>query len=432
VSDGNKAVLKVGIAGLGTVGGGVIKILNNHEDLLAARCGRPMQVTAVCARNRNVDRGFSVDGMAWYDNPVDLASDPNVDVVVELIGGSDGPAFALAQAALNEGKPFVTANKALIAQHGEGLAALAAANDAPLRFEAAVAGGIPIIKALSEGLSANAISRVYGILNGTCNYILSVMEETGAPFEDILADAQKLGYAEADPTFDVDGIDAAHKLAILSSVAFGASLNMDAMYTQGIRNITPLDISFSAELGYKIKLMGITTIGDEGVKQRVHPCLVSLQTAIAHVNDVNNAVVVEGEPIGQTVYQGPGAGEGPTASAVVADLCDVARGATNALLPAPQKPPTTYIDMDGHQARYYVRLTVADEPGVMADITAALRDEDLSIESLVQRSHAAGEPASVVLVTHETNETKILRSIERIAGLDFIAAAPSYIRIENL
>ena len=432
MSDGNKPVLKVGIAGLGTVGGGVIKILEGNADLLAERCGRAIQVTAVCARNRNIDRGFSVDGFAWYDNPVDLAADPNVDVVVELIGGSDGPAFALAQASLNAGKPFVTANKALIAQHGQGLAALSATENTPLRFEAAVAGGIPIIKALAEGLSANTISRAYGILNGTCNYILSVMEETGAPFTDILADAQKLGYAEADPTFDVDGIDAAHKLAILSAVAFGATLNMDAMYTQGIRKITPLDIKFAAELGYKIKLIGLTEVSDAGVKQRVHPCLVSLKTAIAHVDGVNNAVVVEGDPIGQTVYQGPGAGEGPTASAVVADLCDIARGADHAILPAPQSPPTNYISMDDHQARYYVRLTVADEPGVMADITAALRDEDLSIESLVQRSHMAGEPASVVLVTHETNEAKILRSIERIGGLSFNESEPQFIRIENL
>ncbi len=432
MSDANNPVLKVGVAGLGTVGGGVVKILQNSADLLTSRTGRAMQVTAVCARNRNIDRGFSLNGLIWHDDPIDLASDPNVDVVVELIGGSDGPALVLAQAALKAGKPFVTANKALIARHGEELAGLSADHDAPLRFEAAVAGGLPIIKALSEGLSANTISRVYGILNGTCNYILSEMEETGAPFDDILSDAQKLGYAEADPTFDVDGIDAAHKLAILSSVAFGATLNMDAMFTQGIRHITPLDIRFANELGYKIKLMGITTISEAGVKQRVHPCLVSLSTAIAHVNGVNNAVVVEGDPIGQTVYQGPGAGEGPTASAVVADLCDMARGATHAILPGPQDPPTSYLSMDDHRARYYVRLTVADEPGVMAAITAALRDEALSIESLVQRSHARGEPASVVLVTHETDETKIHRSMDRIAGLDFIAAAPSFIRIENL
>lgn len=427
-----KPVLRIGVAGLGTVGGGVIKIMQDSADLLTGRTGCALQVSAVCARNRNTDRGFSLDGMIWHDDPIDLASDPNVDVVVELIGGSDGPALVLALAALKAGKPFVTANKALIARHGEELASLSAQNAVPLRFEAAVAGGIPIIKALSEGLSANVIHRVYGILNGTCNYILTEMEETGAPFDDILADAQKLGYAEADPTFDVDGIDAAHKLAILSSVAFGATLNMDAMYIQGIRHITPLDIKFANELGYKIRLMGITTVSQAGVKQRVHPCLVSLSTAIAHVNGVNNAVVVEGDPIGQTVYQGPGAGEGPTASAVVADLCDIARGATHAILPQPQDPLTRYLSMDDHRARYYVRLTVADEPGVMAAITAALRDEDLSIESLVQRSHSRGEPASVVLVTHETDEAKIHRSMDRIASLDFIAAAPSFIRIENL
>ena len=432
MSDDNKPVLKVGVAGLGTVGGGVIKLLRDNAALLTQRSGRAMAVTAVSARNRRVDRGFSFDGLTWHDDPVDLAADPNVDVVVELIGGSDGPALLLAQAALKEGKPFVTANKALIARHGEALSALAVEQDAPLRFEAAVAGGIPIIKALSEGLSANTIDRVYAILNGTCNYILSVMEETGAPFEDILADAQKLGYAEADPTFDVDGIDAAHKLAILSSVAFGASLNMDAMFTEGIRHITPHDITFAGELGYKIKLMGVSTLIDDGVMQRVHPCLVSLETAIAHVNGVNNVVVAEGDPIGQTVYQGPGAGEGPTASAVVADLCDVARGATSPILPPPADVPSTYLGMDGHEARYYVRLTVADEPGVMAAITAALRDEDLSIESLIQRSHAAGEPASVLLVTHETNEMKIRRSMERIGGLDVMAAAPVFIRIENL
>lgn len=425
--------LRIGVAGLGTVGAGVLQVLDRHAALIAHRCGRPIQVTAVSARHPSRDRGVSLDGLKWHDDPVGLASDPNVDVVAELIGGSDGPAAELVKAALAAGKSVVTANKALIARHGPGLAELAAAKGAALRFEAAVAGGIPIIKSLSEGLAGNRLSRIYGILNGTCNYILTEMEETGRAFEDVLAEAQQLGYAEVDPSFDVDGIDAAHKLAILTSVAFGTGLDFASVFIEGIRRITPHDIEFAAELGYRIKLIGIATCTDTGVLQRVHPCLVGLDTAIAHVNGVYNAVVAEGDFVGQTVYQGRGAGAGPTASAVVADLVDIARGNTHPVLtpPVDAMRDTPRLAMDSNEGRFYVRLTVLDRPGVIAEVASALRDESVSMEELLQRPKGSGQPVSVVMTTHEVAEDKMMRALARIAKLPFTAEKPEAIRIET-
>ena len=382
--------IRIGIAGLGTVGAGVLQILEGNASLLHDRCGRDVIATAVSARNRNHDRGVSIDGMRWYDNAVDLASDPDVDIVVELIGGEDGPAKALAEASLAAGKPFVTANKALIAHHGNALAALATANNTSLRFESAVAGGIPILKALSEGLAANRHERVYGIMNGTCNYILTVMEQTGRSFDEVLAEAQQLGYAEADPSFDVDGIDTAHKLAILTGVGFGVPVDLANVFIEGVRHVTPLDIEFAAELGYRIKLMGITEQTDDGISQRVHPCLVGLNEPIAHVMGVDNAVVVQGDFVGRTVYQGPGAGSGPTASAVVADILDIVRGADHQILQPSSGDVAPAVSMDRHFGSYYLRLAVNDSPGVLADIATAIRDEGISVEELLQRPREHG------------------------------------------
>ena len=424
--------LSVAVAGLGTVGGGVLKLLRANADLITARAGRPIAVTAVSARDRTRDRGFDVSGLRWYEDPVALAADPAVDVVVEVMGGSDGPARALVEAALNAGKPVVTANKALLAVHGAELAALAEAKHVPLAFEAAVAGGIPAIKAVREGLAANRISRVTGILNGTCNYILTVMRERGREFAEVLADAQKLGYAEADPSFDVDGIDAAHKLAILAALAFGRPVAFKDVHVEGIRGVSALDIAFANELGYRIKLLGIARQTDAGIETRVHPCMVEQSAPIARVDGVFNAVVAEGDFVGRVMLEGRGAGEGPTASAIVADLIDIARGrntpvwgaASGALSDAPAVP------MDQHVGCYYLRLMVVDRPGVIADVTAVLRDQNISLESMLQRGRAPGEAVPVVLVTHETKEAAMRAALARIADLGAVLEAPSMIRIE--
>ncbi len=424
--------LSIGLAGLGTVGGGVLAMLAGNADLIAARAGRPIAVTAVSARDRTRDRGASLAGLRWYEDPVALAGDPGVDVVVEAIGGSEGPARALVEAALRAGKPVVTANKALLAVHGAELAALSEQQGVALAFEAAVAGGIPVIKALREGLAGNRISRVAGILNGTCNYILTVMRERGREFADVLADAQKLGYAEADPAFDVDGIDAAHKLSILAALAFGRPVAFEAVYIEGIRRISALDIAFAGELGYRIKLLGIARRSEAGIEARVHPCMVPQAAPIARVDGVFNAVVAEGDFVGRVMLEGRGAGAGPTASAVVADLIDLARGrgtpvwgaASGALSDAPSLP------MEDHVGAYYLRLMVVDQPGVIAEVTAVLRDAGISLESMLQRGRSPGEAVPVVLVTHETRESDMRAALARIAELGAVLEAPQLIRIE--
>ncbi len=426
--------LHIAVAGLGTVGAGTLKLLQTHGEVLRQRCGRPIVVAAVSARDKGRDRGVDLDGMEWHEDAVAMAAQSGAEVVVELIGGADGVAKAVCEAAIASGKHVVTANKALLAHHGTALALAAEAKGVSLGFEAAVAGGVPIIKALREGLAANGLSRIYGILNGTCNYILTTMRETGAKFEAVLADAQELGYAEADPSFDIDGIDAAHKLAILTSVAFGCEVNFPAVHIEGIRDISSLDIQFAGELGYKIKLLGIARLTGSGVEQRVHPCLVPLAAPIAHVEGVFNAVVAEGDFVDTTVYQGRGAGAGPTASAVVADLVDIARGhrvptfavPATALAKIPARP------MERHRGAYYIRLMVVDKPGVIADVTAAFRDEEISLESMLQRGRAPGEAVPVILVTHDTEESAMSRALERIAILEAVAAPPRMIRIEGL
>jgi homoserine dehydrogenase len=425
--------LSVAVAGLGTVGGGVLKLLRDNADIVAARAGRPIAITAVSARDRTKDRGVPISGLRWYEDPVALAADPAVDVIVELIGGSEGPAKTLVEAAIAAGKPVVTANKALLAVHGAELAAMAEAHGVPLAFEAAVAGGIPVIKAIREGLAGNRISRIAGILNGTCNYILTQMRERGREFAEVLADAQKLGYAETDPTFDIDGIDAAHKLAILAALAFGRPVAFDAVYVEGIRRISALDIVFATELGYRIKLLGIASHGEAGIETRVHPCMVPQSAPIARVDGVFNAVVAEGDFVGRVMLEGRGAGAGPTASAVVADLIDLARNratpvwgaAAEALSAAPSVP------MSAHFGPYYIRLMVVDRPGVIADVTAALRDHGVSLESMLQRGRSPGEAVPVVLVTHETKESAMREAMARIGALDTVMEEPTLIRIET-
>ncbi|HKM61338.1 MAG TPA: homoserine dehydrogenase [Acidisphaera sp.] len=424
--------LAVAVAGLGTVGAGVLTVLRDNAELIAARAGRPIVVTAVGARDRGRDRGVPVSGLRWYDDPVALARASGAEVFVELIGGSDGPARAAVQAAIEAGKHVVTANKALIAVHGAELAHMAEERGVTLAFEAAVAGGIPVIKALREGLAANRVRRVAGILNGTCNYILTAMTEHGREFGDVLADAQRLGYAEADPSFDIDGVDAAHKLAILCALAFGRPVEFDAVHVDGIRGVSALDITFARELGYRIKLLGIASQSERGIEARVHPCMVPAAASLARVDGVFNAVVIEGDFVGQVVLQGRGAGAGPTASAVVADLIDIARGratpvwgaASGSLAAVPSLP------MTAHSGAYYLRLMVVDRPGVIADVTAILRDHRISLESMLQRGRAPGEAVPVVLTTHDTGEGAMRAALEQVAGLDAVLESPTLIRIE--
>ncbi len=408
-------------------------MLRENADLIAARAGRPILVTAVSARDRTRDRGEDLSALRWCDDPAALATDPAIDVVCELIGGSEDPARGLVLRALRAGRPVVTANKALLALHGAELAAAAEAGGAVLAFEAAVAGGIPVIKAIREGLAGNRIRRIAGILNGTCNYILTTMRERGRDFAEVLADAQKLGYAEADPSFDVDGIDAAHKLAILAALAFGRPISFADAHVEGIRHISALDQSFARELGYRIKLLGLARQTEAGIECRVHPCMVPEAAPLARVDGVYNAVVIEGDFVGRVMLEGRGAGAGPTASAVVADLIDIARGratpvwgaASTDLSNAPAVPISAYT------GAYYLRLMVVDRPGVIADVTCALRDAGVSLESMLQHGRSPGEAVPIVLVTHETREAQMRAALDRIERLESVLERPSLIRIEH-
>jgi homoserine dehydrogenase len=426
--------LRVAVAGLGTVGAGVLTLLRDNAATVAARAGRPIAVTAVSARDRGRDRGIPLSGLRWYEDAAALALDPDVDVIVEAMGGTTGSAPALVRAALAAGKPVVTANKALLAEQGAELAALAAARGVTLAYEAAVAGGIPAIKAVREGLAANDLSRVVGILNGTCNYILTQMCARGIEFAEALAEAQKLGYAEADPAFDVDGIDAAHKLAILAALAFARPVDFAAVHIEGIRAVSALDIRLAEELGYRIKLLGIAQRTEAGIDTRMHPAMVPAAHPIARVDGVFNAVVAEGDFVGRVVLEGRGAGAGPTASAVVADLIDLARGRVTpvwgvepALLSAAPSVP-----IDARVGPYYLRLMVVDRPGVIADVTATLRDHAISLESMLQRGRAPGEAVPVVITTHDCEERAMRGALARIAAMEAVIEPPALIRIEPL
>lgn len=426
--------LKIAVAGLGTVGAGTLKILHDQSDLLALKCGRRLEVTAVSARNQNRDRGVDTGRFTWFDDPVEMAREADAEVVLELIGGADGTALALCEAAIASGRHVVTANKALLAHHGTDLARKAEAADLVLAYEAAVAGGIPIVKALREGLAANKLSRVYGILNGTSNFILTQMRASGRSFDEVLAEAQELGYAEADPGLDIDGVDAGHKLAILTSLAFGCEIDFSAVHIEGIRQITSLDIDYADELGYRIKLLATARRTENGIEQRVHPSMVRASAPIAYVEGVTNAVVADGDFIGSTLYEGPGAGAGPTASAVVADIIDIASGRKSPTfaIPAKSLEKMKAAPMEQHNGAYYIRLMVVDEPGVVADVAAALRDEKVSMEAMLQKARAPREAVPVVITTHNSNEAAVVRALDRIAKIAAVREPPCMIRIEDL
>lgn len=423
--------LKIAIAGLGTVGAEVARLLLTDAVFLADRAGRPLQLMAVSIRDRNRDRGLpseALEKIVFADDPVSLADDEDVDVIIELMGGSEGPARSLVMAALEKGKAVVTANKALLAHHGQEIAIKAEAAGLPLLAEAAVAGGIPALKTLREGLAANRVRRVSGILNGTCNYILSTMAETGKDFDTVLADAQALGYAEADPSFDIDGVDAAHKLALLSAMAFGVAPDMSALSITGIRQVSAVDFSLARDIGYAVKLLAVAECEEDGNPVcRVSPAMVPVSAQLAKVDGALNAVEVEAEPVGPIVNIGAGAGAGPTASAVLADVIDIARGRVSAFfgMPAAQLARPAGIGVLQRSSRYYIRLTVEDRPGVLADVTAVLRDEAVSVEALLQHGPVDGDGlVSVVLTTHAAPETSIQAVLARLPTLDCVHRPP--------
>lgn len=436
--------LKVGVAGLGTVGASVVRLLALHGEMIGRKSGRSVKVTAVCARDKTRDRGIDVSGLDWFTDAVEMAEKADIDVFVELIGGDSGPAEVSVRTALANGKHVVTANKALLARHGVDLAKLAEDHDVCLNYEAAVAGGIPIVKTLRESMSGNEISRIYGILNGTCNYILTRMEADGISFEKCLADAQRLGYAEADPTFDIEGNDTAHKLAILTSLAFGTEIADDNIYMEGITSITTADIQAADELGYRIKLLGVAQRTDTGIEQRVHPTMVPKSSAIARIDGVLNAVAIDGDFVGEIVLVGPGAGGDATASSVVADIADIARGDETPVLGMPAKDLTEYkrARMRLHEGGYYMRLSVYDRPGAFAEIARCMADAGISLESIVQRRHpVSGDenhnveevaPQPVILITYETTEVAVKEALEVIMSKGVVADKPQMIRIEKL
>lgn len=423
--------LNIAIAGLGTVGSGVLNILADKAAHITRKSNVRLSVAAVSARTKNRARSADISGLNWVDDAGSLATMPNVDIIVELIGGADGAAYTLCETALKQKKHVVTANKALIAKHGVHLAKLAEENNVTLAFEAAVAGGAPIIKLLREGLSANEFTRIYGILNGTCNYILTTMQDTGREFKDVLDEAQKLGYAEADPSFDIDGIDTAHKLAILASLAYGCPVNIDALYIEGITRISQSDIHYAAELGFTIKLLGICEMTPHGLMQRVHPCMVPVSEAIASVSGVYNAVVVEGDSVGKLMLEGRGAGERPTASAVVADLVDIAcnRFTLPFSMPVAKLQKCRDATMDHHEGAYYVRLSVIDRPGILADITNALSKENISVESLLQKGAKQASDVQIIITTHVTNEKSMMQAMKQINALPWAQEPATIIRI---
>ncbi|MBO9399034.1 homoserine dehydrogenase [Shimia sp. R9_2] len=432
MSNPNTTPLRLGIAGLGTVGVGVVKIVRQKANLLAARTGRPVVITAVSARSKDKDRGVSLANYAWEEDPVALAKRDDVDVFVELMGGEDGPAKDAIEAALALGKDVVTANKALLAHHGQALAETAEAKGAVIRFEAAVAGGIPVIKSLTEGLAGNEITRIMGVMNGTCNYILTRMQDAGLPYEEVFAEADALGYLEADPNLDVGGIDAGHKLSLLSSIAFGTKVDFAGVELEGIQRISIEDIHQAAELGFKIKLLGVTQMTGRGLEQRMSPCLVPADSPLGQLKGGTNMVVIEGDAVEQVVLRGPGAGEGPTASAVMGDVCDIARGFRLATFGMPAEQLTAAkAARSNSPAPYYLRLTLEDRPGAMAKIATALGDNGISIDRMRQTRHN-DELAPVLIVTHKTQRAALDEAIAAMQSTGVVASAPVALRIEQV
>lgn len=426
--------LNIALAGLGTVGVGVIQLLQENEELITKRAGRPIKIISVSARDRNKDRGVDISSYRWVDDMSAMASDDDVDIVVELVGGSDGPALALARSALSSGKSLVTANKAMVAHHGFELAKLGENTQSTMKYEAAVAGGIPVVKGLRDGAAGNRIDRVYGILNGTCNYILSTMESEGSDFDDVLSEAQTKGYAEADPSFDIDGVDAAHKLSILASLCFGTQIDFDAVETSGIRKLMAADIRQAAKLGYNIRLLGLAEVDHEdenkALFQRVQPYLVKFDHPLAHVKGATNAVVAEGNFSGRLLFQGAGAGDKPTASAVVADIIDIARGENGPVfgMPVQQLRSSSMAQSGERISKSYIRMMVADRPGVLAEITAAMRDANVSIESFIQQD-ATNDAALIAMVTHAGPESAVHATLEALSGSDSLLGDPMVMHI---
>lgn len=434
------ASLKVGVAGLGTVGTALIAQVAAQRAQLSARCGRPIEIVAVCARSKSKKRGVDLNKMKWFSDPVALARDPDIDVFVELMGGAGDSAKAAVAAALTAGKSVVTANKALLAKHGVNLAALAEKHGAALNFEAAIGAAIPIVKTLREGLAGNSINRVYGILNGTCNYILTRMEQEKLSFAECLKQAQQLGYAEADPTFDIEGHDTAQKLALLASLAFGTKVDQGAIYMEGISSIAPADLAAADELGYRVKLLGVAVKTPKGIEQRVHPTMVRKDSAIAQVMGVTNAVTIDAEGINPLTLVGPGAGGAATASAVLSDIGDIARG----LKTPPFGRPTGRLvsvrkaPMQRHEGGYYIRLEARDKPGTAASIATRLAEQEISLESIVQR-HPKGEmvpqtkngSVPVILITYATSEDAVRKALAAVGRDRVISGRPQVIRIEK-
>jgi len=435
--------LKIGLAGLGTVGTAVVDLLERGRDKLIARCGRPIEVVAVGARSRSKKRSIDLKKFRWIADPAALAADPAIDVFVEVIGGAGDPARRAVETALAAGKPVVTANKALLARHGNRLAVLAERHQVALNFEASVAGGIPIVKTLRESLNGDAVTRIYGILNGTCNYILSRMERDRLAFADCLREAQRLGYAEADPSFDVEGHDTAQKLAILASLSFGTKIDEAAVFVEGISSITLADLDAAAELGYRVKLLGVAVRTEAGIEQRVHPTMVPKESAIAQVLGVTNAVTVDADGLAPITLVGPGAGGMATASAIVSDLADIARGVRTPPFgrPAARMSAIRRAPMQRHEGGYYIRLLARDRPGSAAAIARRLAQQQISIESIVQRQMAktqstaapgrSGEPVPVILVTYATTEDAVRKALAAVRRDRVISGRPQVIRIEK-
>jgi homoserine dehydrogenase len=432
--------LKIGIAGLGTVGASLVRILTTRANMLAVACGRRIDITAVSARDRSRDRGIDTSRMQWFDDAAELARTADIEVFVELMGGAGDPAYSAVKAALSRGLHVVTANKALLARHGVELAALAEEKGVILNFEASVAGGIPVIKALRESLTGNTVSRVYGIMNGTCNYILTRMEKEGLTFEACLKEAQRLGYAEADPAFDIEGNDTAHKLSILTTLAFGTQIAADDIYLEGITNISLEDIRAAADLGYRIKLLGVAQKTASGIEQRVHPTMVPQASVIAQVDGVTNAVAIESDVLGELLMVGPGAGGNATASAVMGDIADIAKARPGAqLVPSlgrPAKQLETYKrgEMQSHEGGYFIRLTVLDRTGVFASVATRMAENAISLESIVQRPKVHDDRAerqTIILVTHATTEQSVRKAVAAIETEGYLIGKAQVIRIER-
>jgi homoserine dehydrogenase len=426
------APLRLGLAGLGTVGIGVVRIVQRHAGLIAARAGRPVEIIAVSARDAARDRGADLSAFAWEADPVALARRGDIDVFVEVMGGSEGPARHATEAAIAAGHDVVTANKALLAHHGQSLAEAAEASACVIRFEAAVAGGIPVIKALTEGLAGNRIGRVMGVMNGTCNYILTRMESAGLPYETVFEEARQLGYLEADPNLDVGGIDAGHKLSLLAAIAFGTRVSFDKVELEGIGKVSIEDIRHAADLGFRIKLLGVAQMTGRGLEQRMTPCLVPADSPLGQLQGGTNMVVLEGDSVGQIVLRGPGAGEGPTASAVMADVIDLARGVR---LPTFGQPATSLVEpvaaAAATPAPHYLRMTLLDKPGALAKIATELGEAGISIDRMRQTQHQ-GAHAPVLIVTHKAAPQDVAHAMTRFAATGVLVGEPVAIRIEEV